>query len=171
MSTVLIVAPIVVANWGAISAAVTAVAVTMGASAVSTGVAAGLSAASNVGKSIADKRKLDADMKRHSHRAEIELENSEILGGSTGLDQEIVIQKDGYTARFSRDTRGALKVCVEGESFSKEELRQIGEDLVGRVTQQYAYHRIMTEMKDRNMTVVHEEMDADRTVRIRVKNW
>ena len=62
-------------------------------------------------------------------------------------------------------------MCVEGKGRSKGQLKQIGEDLIGRVTQQYAYHRIMTEMQERNMTVVHEEIDEDQTVRIRVKNW
>ena len=42
---------------------------------------------------------------------------------------------------------------------------------MGRVTQQYAYHRIMSELKERNMTVVGEELSADQSVKIRVRNF
>jgi hypothetical protein len=62
-----------------------------------------------------------------------------------------------------------VKVCVEGGLSGGT--RQLGQDLIGRVTQQYVYHRLVTEMKERNMAVVHEEVDEDRTVRIRVRNW
>ena len=59
---------------------------------------------------------------------------------------------------------------MEGEGLSKTELRRLGEELIGRVTQQYVYHRIITEMKNRNMAIVDEEVAEDRTVRIRVRN-
>jgi hypothetical protein len=42
--------------------------------------------------------------------------------------------------------------------------------LIGRVTQQYAYHRIVTELKERNMVVLQEEVAEDKSVRIRVRN-
>ncbi|WP_437193907.1 DUF1257 domain-containing protein [Planctomicrobium sp. SH527] len=153
MSTVLVVAPIVIANWSAISAAVVA------------GVGA-------LGFVVASSTEISTESsnRQTGNRAEIEVENSEILATGVIPGQEIVVQKDGVTVRFSRDRQGALKVCVEGEGLSKSQLKQIGEDLIGVVTQQYAYHRIMTEMKNQNMTVVHEEVDTDRTVRIRVRN-
>jgi len=156
MSTVMVVAPVVIANWGAISAAVAAVAGTMG-----------FAIASNA----QDLEMGKTATRKTTGRAEIEVDNSEILGGTTGVEQEMVIERDGVTIRFTRDVRGALKVCVEGDHLSKSQLHQIGEDLIGRVTQQYAYHRIVTEMKQRNMSIVHEEVDEDRTVRIRVKNF
>ena len=80
------------------------------------------------------------------------------------------MEKDGIRAIFGRDPRGALRVCMEGEGVSKSELKKIGEELIGRVTQQYVYHRLMTEMKNRNMIVVDEEVSADNAVRIRVRN-
>ena len=36
---------------------------------------------------------------------------------------------------------------MEGKGLSKAELRALGEELMGRVTQQYVYHRIVTELK------------------------
>ncbi len=153
MSTVIVVAPVIIASWPAITAAVTAAVGTMGFALARQDDAVGAEGQSTLG------------------RAEIEIENSEILGGAATGAQEIVVQRDGIAAKFTRDARGALKVCVEGGGLSKGQLRAIGEDLIGRVTQQYVYHRIVTEMKDRNMAVVQEEVDEDRTVRIRVRNW
>jgi hypothetical protein len=105
-----------------------------------------------------------------TNRTEIEVDDSEILGGATGTEQSLVVERDGVRATFSRDARGALKVCMEGNA-SKNELKRIGEELLGRVTQQYAYHRIVSELKQRNMTIVDEELQADQAVRIRVRNF
>ena len=82
----------------------------------------------------------------------------------------MVIEKDGIKATFSRDARGALKVCMEGVGYSKAQLREYGENLMGVVTQQYVYHRVVTELKQRQMPIVHEEVTADRSVKIRVRN-
>lgn len=152
MSTVMIVAPIVIANWSAISAAVVGAVGVLGFSTVNGAV----SAATRV---------------KEANRAEIELEESEILEGTGGSGEEIVVQKDGVRAIFTRDARGALKVCVEGHGLSKSELHKIGEELIGRVTQQYVYHRVVTELANRNMAIVGEEVSEDRTVKIRVRNW
>ncbi len=153
MSTVVVLAPVIVASWPIITAAVTAAVGTMGFS---------VARASVPGERIVGQT---------TNRAEIEVEDSEILQNTAGTSQEIVVEKDGIRAVFSRDGRGALKVCVEGKRHSKAELKKIGEELLGRVTQQYVYHRIVTELKQRNMAIVDEQVSEDRTVKIRVRNF
>ncbi len=152
MSTVMVIAPLVIANWSAISAAVVGAVGVLGFSIVNEGVEAS--------------RRM-----KGTNRAEIELDESEILEGTGGSGEEIVVQRDDVRAIFTRDARGALKVCVEGHGRSKAELKQIGEELIGRVTQQYVYHRVVTELGNRNMAIVNEEVTEDRTVKIRVRNW
>ena len=152
MSTVMVIAPLVIANWSVISAAVVGAVGVLGFSTVNEGVTAS--------------RRV-----KETNRAEIELDESEILEGSGGSGEEIIVERDDVRAIFSRDARGALKVCVEGHGHSKAELRKIGEELIGRVTQQYVYHRVVTELANRNMAIVNEEMSEDRTVKIRVRNW
>jgi hypothetical protein len=152
MSTVVVVAPLVIAAWPSITAAVTAAVGTMGFA---------LSGAGGARRRAAVEG---------TNRAEIEVEDSEVLEGAGGTGEELVVEREGVRAVFSRDARGALKVCVEGEGLSKSELRRIGEELVGRVTQQYVYHRLVTELKERNMAIVDEEVGEDRTIRIRVRN-
>jgi hypothetical protein len=151
MSTVMVITPIIIANWPAITAAVTAAVGTMGFAALQE------TEVSNVATATA--------------REEIDLEDSEILQATAGTGEEIVVERDGIRAIFSRDARGQLKLCIEGGGLSKSQLRKLGEELIGRVTQQYAYHRIVTELKERNMTIVDEQVTQDQTVKIRVRNW
>ncbi|HLA83556.1 MAG TPA: DUF1257 domain-containing protein [Thermoguttaceae bacterium] len=152
MSSVLVLTPIIIANWPAITAVVTAAVATMGFSAVQ--------AAETQQTQMAG-----------TTREEIEVDNSEILENAGGRGEELVVEREGLRAVFTRDGRGVLRVCMEGKGHSKAELRKIGQELVDRVTQQYVYHRVMTEMKQRNMHVVSEEVAEDRTVKIRVRNW
>jgi len=153
MSTVLVITPVIIASWPAISAAVTAAVGTMGFAAVKQGEVAWNQETTG------------------TTRAEIDVEDSEILAQAAGSGQEMVVQRDGITAIFSRDARGALRVCMEGRGVAQGELRRIGQELIDRVTQQYVYHRVVTELKDRNMSIVEEDVAADRTVKIRVRNW
>jgi hypothetical protein len=152
MSCVLVVAPVVIGSWPAISAAITAAIGTMGFTMLE--------------QAAPQRRRTDGKT-----RTEIEVENSEVLEGSVGTGEELVVERDGIKAIFSRDPRGALRVCMEGHGHSKAELKRIGEELVGRVTQQYVYHKLVTEMKERHMSIVDEEVAEDRTIKIRVRNW
>lgn len=153
MSTVVVLAPLVVAGWPAITAAVTAAIGAMGFT---------------LAKSTADLELAERDV---TTRAEIEVEDSEILQEAGGSGQQIVIERDSLRAVFSRDARGALRVCMEGKGYTKAQLTSIGQELLGRVTQQFVYHRIVTELKQRNMAIVDEEVTQDRTVKIRVRNY
>ncbi len=152
MSCVVVVTPLIIAGWPAITAAVTGALGTMGYA---------------LTKDSAANPRLRA---RTKERAEIEVEDSEVLEGAGGSGEELVMEKAGIRAVFSRDARGALKVCMEGEGYTKAQLRQIGQELIDQVTQQYVYHRLVTELKERNMSIVDEEVAEDRTIRIRVRN-
>jgi len=152
MSTVMVITPIIIANWPAITAAVTA-------------------AVSSIGFAALQHSEVESSGTTTTNRAEIEVEDSDILGQTEGTNQQIVVERDGVRAVFSRDARGALKLCLEGGGLSKAELKKLGEELIGRVTQQYAYHRIVTELKQRNMTIVDEQVTKNQTVKIRVRNW
>jgi hypothetical protein len=155
MSSVIVVAPIIMASWPAITAAVTAAVGTMGFAIASEGI---------------DQRPLTE--KQQPTRAEIEVEDSEILQEGVGTREHVVVERDGVKATFTRDARGSLKLCMEDKNhrLSKSELKKMGQDLLGRVTQQYVYHKLVSELKERNMTIVDEEVAADRTVKLRIRN-
>ena len=157
MSCVVVISPLVIAGWPVITAAVTSAIASMGFN-----IAQSASAATNPDLSL-------MAWSKEKTRVDIELEESEILQNSLS-DERIVVEREGMRAVFTRDQRGALKLCMEGEGHSKAELRRVGEELINRVTQQYVYHRVVTELKQRNMTIVDEQISADRTVKIRVRN-
>jgi hypothetical protein len=151
MSTVIVLTPLIIANWAVITAAITA-------------------AVSTMGYTAAHAAERTTVQSKEMNKAEIDVENSEILAASAGTNEEIVVEKEGIRAVFSRDARGSLRVCVEGKEYSKVDLRHIGQELIDRVTQQYVYHRVISELKERHMTIVDEEVKEDRTVKIRIRN-
>ena len=157
MSCVVVVTPLVIAGWPVITAAVTAAVASMGFSIAQSSAAARAAA-------------VEAVRQEKQKTVDIEVEESEILADAM-TNQKIVVERgDGVRGVFTRDERGALRLCMEGESVSKDELRRIGQELIDRVTQQYVYHRVVTELKQRNMTIVDESVSADRTVKIKVRN-
>ncbi len=152
MSAIIVLTPVIITAWPLIVPVLTAAVAAMGFSAAHA--------------TVASREKIETKT-----REEIEIDNSEILAGAAGRDEQLVVEREGVRAVFSRDGRGALRLCVEGEGRTHAELRAIGQELVDRVTQQYVYHRVVTEMKGRKMHVVSEEVAEDRTVKIRVRNW
>jgi len=150
MSTIVVLTPIIIANWPAITAAITAAVSSMGYAAV--------------------RNAAEAVNTSEINKTEIEVENSDILQTAAGTNETITVEKEGIRAVFSRDARGSLRLCIEGKGYGKSELRRIGKELTDRVTQQYVYHRVVSELKQRNMTIVDEEVKQDRTVRIRIRN-
>ena len=152
MSTVLVVAPLVIAAWPVMTAAISAAVGTLGFAVTQ--------------KAVPQVRQVRDTV----NRAEIEVEDSEILEGTGATGEELVVEREGIRAVFSRDARGSLKLCLEGRDLSKSELKQLGEDLIGRVTQQYVYHRLVSELKERDMNIVEEQVTDDQTIKIRVRH-
>lgn len=152
MSSVLVVTPLVVAAWPTLAAAISA-------------------AVGTLGFAVAQKAGPQARQVRDTvNRAEIEVADSEILEGTGATGEELVVEREGIRAVFSRDARGALKLCMEGRGLSKSQLKQLGEDLIGRVTQQYVYHRLVSELKERDMIITEEHLTEDQTIKIRVRH-
>ncbi len=152
MSAIIVLTPVIITAWPLILPIVTAAVAAMGFTAAHEAAAS----------------REDVEAKT---REEIEVDNAEILAGAAGRDEQLVVEREGVRAVFSRDGRGALRLCMEGEGRTHAELRAVGQELIDRVTQQYVYHRVVTEMKERKMHVVSEEVAEDRTVKIRVRNW
>jgi hypothetical protein len=154
MSCVCILAPVVVASWPAFSAAVVAAATSLGYQVVS-----------EAHRSGQDR------VAAETSRVELDIPNSELVTGQLGRDQRITVSRDGVTVTFSRDARGRAALCVTGTGQSDETLRALGEELSGGVVQHYVYQRLTDEMRLRGFTVVEEETDANRAIRIKVRNW
>ena len=150
MGAILVLTPLVVASWPAITAAVMGAAVAMGYSAAGSSV--------DVGKPRSGKRTV-----------ETEIENSEVVAEAMGRGHTIIIQKDDVTIEFGQDERGACTVCVTGTRHSENQLKQIGRTVAGRVVQQFAYHKLITELKRRNWSILEEKVIQDESIQVRVR--
>jgi hypothetical protein len=148
MSAVCVLTPILIASWPVISSAI-------------------VSAAASLGFAVATKPK-EEQVVAGPNRVQTDLANSEIVGGSIGEESKMVIEKDGVTVEFTRDARGACKLCVSGNA-SKKKLEQIGQQVSGKVVQQFAYHKLVTELKKRNFGIVEEKVQQDDSIRVRIR--
>jgi hypothetical protein len=160
MSVVLIVAPVVVTSWPFMVPAITAVVTSLGYAVVA-----------DVEQEInQDCLECLEDGEEHHMSEEFTLENSEILAEARDRGETMTIVNGNVRATFHRDARGTLRLTVHAVGLSKAEIRKIGDELIGKVTQQYAYNRLVTEMKERGMEIIEETVEEDNTVRIRVRN-
>lgn len=155
MSCVCILTPVVIAAWPAFSAAVVAAATSLG-----------YQVATEVSKTtrpvIASER---------SGTVSLEIEQSELVTNQLARDQRLAVTRDGVTVLFSRDARGKASLCVSGTGHTDEELRALGEELSGRVVQQYVYQKLSDEMRRRGFVVVEEETTANQAIRLKVRHW
>ena len=155
MSAVCILTPVVIMAWPAFSAAVVA-------------------AAGSLGYQVAAEmnRQLPGEsVKKATGSVQLEIERSEVVTGQLGRDQRIAVARDGVTVTFSRDARGKAALCVTGTGHSDEALRALGEELSQAVVQQYVYQKLMGEMRARGFNVVEEEVNEDRSIRPKVRQW
>jgi hypothetical protein len=149
MSCVIVLAPIVIASWPVLAAAV-------------------VSAAASAGfRVVKDPAKAPTKAKR---RVDLAMQNADVVADSMAPDQKIVVEKDGVSVTFSRDARGRFSTCAQGDA-SDEELRMIGEDLSGRVIQQYVYRKLAQELGQSGFSTVSEEKAADGAIRLHVRRY
>jgi len=155
MSCVCILTPVVIAAWPAFSAAVVA-------------------AANSLGYALVDesiKQRQKASLQNHERSVNLQIENSELVTGTLGREQQICVSRQGVTVTFSRDARGRASVCVSAPGMTEAEMRVLGEELSHRVVQRYVYQRMMEEMRARQFTVVEEEVDTNQAIRLKVRHW
>ena len=155
MSAVCILTPVVIMAWPAFSAAVVAAAGSLG-----------YQVAAEVHNQIPGET-----VRKDSGAVQLEIERSEVVTNQLGRDQRIAVSREGVTVMFSRDVRGKASLCVTGNGQSKEELRALGEELSQAVVQQYVYQKLMGEMRSRGFNVVEEEVNEDRSIRLKVRHW
>ncbi len=155
MGAVCVLTPVVVMAWPAFSAAVVAAAGSLGFQVAAE----------------AARLNLDASAAKGAGSVQLEIERSEVVSNQLGRDQRIAVSREGVTVTFSRDARGRASLCVSGEGHSAEELRALGTELSQAVVQQYVYQKLMDEIRTRGFNVVEEEVNEDRSIRLKVRHW
>ncbi len=151
MSSVCVLTPVIVGAWPAVAAAVASVAVSMGMSIVLPEELHGF------------------DTTRERKKVITEVPNSDVLAEELGINEKISMVQGDTLIEISREAEGSIRVCVTGETLSKSELAKLGDQVAGRIVQQFAYHRLMEELKNRNYTIVEESVERDNSIQVRVR--
>jgi ABC-type transporter MlaC component len=157
MSVVLILTPVIIGSWPAITGAVLAAAAAMGLAVQQT-----------------TKEEVENQVAAHvetENQVEVELKDSQDLKQNIATGQEIVLTKGTVVLKVRRDERGRCSVCATGKGHTDEQLRTLAEQFAEKMTQCFVYNRVMTELKAKGFQVVNEEMAQDDSVRIHVRRW
>ena len=154
MSAVIVMAPVIVASWPIISAAVVGAVTAMGYSAVAS--------KNNVGSEI------EMDIEKS---IDIEIGNSDVVSENMAREEELVFTKNDITVTFKRDIRGKLRICVTGTNRPDSELERVGQEISQKVTQQFIYNRVISELKNSDFSIIDQEVAENDTIKIHVRNW
>jgi Protein of unknown function (DUF1257). len=119
--------------------------------------------AMNLKLEVSDKSKTE-----NENSVDLCLNNASEVTDGIPVGKHLNFSGDGVKVIFFQNADGDSMVRVSGHK-SKAELSALGDTLSKKIVQQYAYHRLVTEMKARNMNVIEEEVEEDGTVRLRVR--
>ena len=154
MGAVLVLTPVIIGSWPAITAAVAGAASAMG-----------LLVSESVKETVQQKQ-AEAEQS-----VEVELADSEILAESMATDQQIILTKGTVELCVKRDERGRCSVCAKGSGHTEAELKQIAQEFTQKLTQCFVYDKVVRELKNKEFQVVNEEVMEDETIRIHVRRW
>jgi Protein of unknown function (DUF1257) len=155
MSCIFVVTPFVVGNWGILSALV-------GGAAAQLGYRMARTASEQAGG-------VDTEQ---SQSVELELENSEVMADQMRRGDSMVMTKGEVKIVVSLDGRGHMTASVTGpESIPKTELEAMGQEFIDSVIQQYAYQKVMNELKNKGFSMVQENVEEDGRITLKVRKF
>lgn len=139
----------VVGSWPAITAAVIGAASSLGFSAIG-----------------AEER---VSARSERRRVETEVPNSDVVSETLARGEKIRFERDGVQIEFGVDDRGRCMVCATGQGYSDGQLKKIGQEVAGRVVQQFTYHKLVSELKSRGFSIDRETIEGDQSIQLRVR--
>ncbi|MBS0198290.1 MAG: hypothetical protein JSR77_16175 [Planctomycetes bacterium] len=151
MSSVCVLTPMVVGSWPLIANAIAGT-------------------AASLGFTIAQhEREFEIGGANETERVEAEVANSEVVAETMGRAEKMTIERGGVRIEFGVDDRGRCTVCASGKGMAKRQLKAIADEVAGKVVQQFAYHKLMTELKQRKFRVLNESVGTDQAIQIQVQ--
>ena len=119
------------------------------------------------------------DAKAHTHgqvqaeQAVTEVDLSVIHGEAVIQDlasgREVHFHSEGVDIIFCRNLRGRAGVRVRGSGKTREELEAIGQSFCGKLAQNYAYHRVVTKLRQQHFHIDGEGVADNGTVHIQAR--
>lgn len=142
MSVVVIITPIIVGGWPIFSALASA-------------------AATRLGFKLQESSRCLTDIDKEKEIV-INDDTSTIIEDALRTEEELTFTKEGITVICKKDVHDNFTICARGKNKSDHELSRIGQSFLNKVKQQYAYQRVMEEMKNRGFNVIQEENEGQR---------
>ena len=133
------------------------------------GVAAAVAAKMGYEVARSDRKLKEEVSTKQTTKVDLELQNSELAGEQVAPKEGFVVKRAGVTLRFTAAQGGRFKVCVEGAGKSAIELKQIGQTFLRQMVQQYAYSKVMKELRSQGFNIVEEEVDETNRIRIKAR--
>ncbi len=99
----------------------------------------------------------------------LDLPMAQAIGEVLERDQSVTYQLGQIKLTISRDARGRVRLHLDGEGKTEEELQAFGKQIVQRLLQKSAYDRVKTELKKRGFTIWEEKVDDKQVIRLRVR--
>lgn len=151
----LVLAPVIISNWPAITVAVAGAASALGFTI----------------KQAAEEALKQGQPGEAEQSVEVELADSQVLAQGLATDQKVVLTKGPVQIVVQRDARGRCKVCASGKGQSKAQLKQAAEEFTQKLTQCFIYDKVMKQLKSKSFQVVNEQIMQDESIRIHVRRW
>lgn len=137
MSVVFVIVPSMVGGWPILMAAIAAACSALGYQVLKGGKVR--TSVAEVGKSVS--MTLDA----------------QALSDALEREETVTVVQSDVTISFHKDPRGRVTMHVSGKDKTEAELQEIGQKVMNRILQQYAYQRVMQELEKRGFTLIKEE--------------
>lgn len=150
MSMIVILAPLIASAWPSLASAI-------------------LGSVSAMGYSVLDPKELRNNKVKKC--IEIDVKNSNVISEFIKDKQTITVEKNNILVSFQKGADNRCKITVMGEDKTDAELKQIGEEISKVVTQKYVYNKIMSELQQREFSIVEEKVEEDNTIRINARRY
>lgn len=80
-----------------------------------------------------------------------------------------LFHSEGVDLIFRRNARGYVEVRVRGMGKTRPELEAIGQTFCSKLAQNYAYHRVMTKLRQQHFHIENEQVEESGAVHIQAR--
>lgn len=114
-----------------------------------------------------------SELLQDDHPRVVQFDVSDARGLTQLVNEQgpIVLQRGDAVLCF-RAGKGRTQLTITSpQNRSREELEQLGAQVLGAIQQQYAYHAVMSDLKTRGFDKVEEVKEEGGTIRLRLRRW
>ncbi|MFH1768433.1 MAG: DUF1257 domain-containing protein [Candidatus Omnitrophota bacterium] len=104
-------------------------------------------------------------------KVEIPIDENYLLNEVLEKEGNIALKRDDMTITFTRDLRGQCKIHLDAENKNEEELKEIGQNTLNKILQQYSHKKVISDLESKGFSVSDEEVLDDGTIKIQVRRW